>query len=327
MKEKNVSLKAIAARVGVSINTVSHALRDMNDISDEMKVRIRRVAIEMGYMPNHVAQTMNKDERPVVAIYVNNMANLYFTLLFDEIMSVFRRHNDYNLVLILSDGFDCEMVKKCVLQRVDIIVSSVGCDEKTAEYAALNRIGIVTVGGAAVFHGRNIDCITSDNDAGCRLVARYLSKFHSGKKYVYISDDYAYSNSRYAPFYEELSALEPDAEVIRFDISRDETDLLYEKISEGYRNLFCFNDMIAYEILHRLDDLVVDVRRMFPDLHIVGFDGLCTRIPGLKQITTIGIDYRRYAEIVYDVVRNRVEYPDHPAERVMLPVTLHQRKK
>ncbi len=115
--------------------------------------------------------------------------------------------------------------------------------------------------------------------------------------------------------------------MIKFDISRDDTTFLYEKIAAGYRNLFCYNDMIAYEILKRLDDLVVDVRRMFPDLHVVGFDGLCTRLPGLKQIATVGIDYRRYAEIVYEMVRNRLEAPDKPAGHVMIPVTIHQRKK
>ena len=327
MGVKNVSLKAIAAKIGVSINTVSHALRDMDDISEEMKIQIRRVAIEMGYMPNHVAQSMNKDERPVVAIFVNNMANLYFTLLYDEVMIVFRQRNDYNLVLVLSDSFDCEMIKKCVLQRVSIIVSYISCDEKTAEFAELNGIGIVIAGGSVVSKGKNIDYITTDTDSGCRLVARYFSKFHSGKKYVYISDAYEYSNSRYSAFYEELISLEPDAEVIKFDISRDETTFLYEKIAAGYRNFFCYNDMIAYEILRRLDDLVVDVRRMFLDFHVVGFDGLCTRFPGLKQLTTVSIDYRKYAEIVYEKVRDRLEDPDKPAERIMLPVTLHQRKK
>lgn len=186
---------------------------------------------------------------------------------------------------------------------------------------------LLLAGGSVVPKGRYIDYINTDNDSGCRLVARHLSKFHSGKKYVYISDDYEYSNSRYSAFYDELITLESDAEVIKFDISRDDTTFLYEKIAAGYRNLFCYNDMIAYEILKRLDDLVVDVRRMFPDLHVVGFDGLCTRLPGLKQITTVGIDYRRYAEIVYEMVRNRLEAPDKPAGHVMIPVTLHQRKK
>ena len=59
MSSKGVSLKAIALQLNVSINTVSHALRDMDDISEELKIRIRRKAIELGYMPNHVAQNMN----------------------------------------------------------------------------------------------------------------------------------------------------------------------------------------------------------------------------------------------------------------------------
>ena len=39
MSTKNVSLKSIAAKVNVSINTVSHALRDMDDISALPKYR------------------------------------------------------------------------------------------------------------------------------------------------------------------------------------------------------------------------------------------------------------------------------------------------
>lgn len=90
--------------------------------------------------------------------------------------------------------------------------------------------------------------------------------------------------------------------MIKFDISRDDTTFLYEKIAAGYRNLFCYNDMIAYEILKRLDDLVVDVRRMFPDLHVVGFDGLCTRLPGLKQITTVS------ASIIADTPKSSTKW-------------------
>ena len=67
MKEKSVSLKAIASRLGVSINTVSHALRDLDDISEALKIRIRRTAIDMGYMPNHVAQKMKKECSPTTS--------------------------------------------------------------------------------------------------------------------------------------------------------------------------------------------------------------------------------------------------------------------
>ena len=91
--------------------------------------------------------------------------------------------------------------------------------------------------------------------------------------------------------------------------------------------MFCFNDIIAYEMLSKLDNLVVDVRRMFPDLHILGFDGLCEWIEWFRQISTITIDFKMFAEKVYEVAKFRIENPTAPPVKVTLPVTLHQRKE
>lgn len=85
--------------------------------------------------------------------------------------------------------------------------------------------------------------------------------------------------------------------------------------------------MIAYEMLSKLDNLVVDVRWMFPDLHILGFDGLCEWIEGVRQISTITIDFKMFAEKVYEVAKFRIENPTAPPVKVTLPVTLHQRKE
>ena len=125
MKEKSVSLKAIASRLGVSINTVSHALRDLDDISEALKIRIRRTAIDMGYMPNHVAQKMKKDERPVVGVFADDFSNLYFNSLYAELLKAFRGSEEFDCVLMFSKSraFDVEMIKKCILQRVDVIIT------------------------------------------------------------------------------------------------------------------------------------------------------------------------------------------------------------
>ena len=87
MSLKNVSLKSIASELGVSVNTVSHALRDMDDISAEMKEKVVRKAMELGYMPNRVAQKMHKDERPLIAILIDSLSNLYFNTFINEFIS------------------------------------------------------------------------------------------------------------------------------------------------------------------------------------------------------------------------------------------------
>ena len=49
---RNVTLADIARETGYSINTVSHALRDKEDISDKTKEYIKQTAKEMGYIVN-----------------------------------------------------------------------------------------------------------------------------------------------------------------------------------------------------------------------------------------------------------------------------------
>ncbi len=47
-----IRLKDIAARAGVSVMTVSKAVRRVDDVADETAARIRQLAEEMGYVPD-----------------------------------------------------------------------------------------------------------------------------------------------------------------------------------------------------------------------------------------------------------------------------------
>ena len=53
-----VSLKTIAERCGVSTATVSKALNDHKDISEETKNRVKQTAEALGYFPNAAARAL-----------------------------------------------------------------------------------------------------------------------------------------------------------------------------------------------------------------------------------------------------------------------------
>ena len=53
-----VSLKTIAKQCGVSTATVSKALNDQKDISEETKIRVRETAEQLGYFPNAAARAL-----------------------------------------------------------------------------------------------------------------------------------------------------------------------------------------------------------------------------------------------------------------------------
>lgn len=324
MGKKNVSLKVIAAELGVSVNTVSHALRDMDDISKEMKQKVRQKAIELGYMPNQVSQHSKYGERAVVAILIASFRNLYFTFLADHLTKLFEERKEYNfLFLYKSQNKDVEIIKQCVLQRVDLLIVHKGLDKEAMEFAKLNDIQIVIV--AENEGNYAVDNVTVDEKSGCIQAARYLHGFYSNKRFLYVGIDYPLSNYRFGIFKRELESMgSKDIVHVVYESGKPET--IYQYIEKGYRSVFFFNDEVAYNALDDLDRILVDTRKLFPDLHLVGFDGLCEENLGMKQISTIKIDYLRFAEAIYDVVKYRLEHPKKPCQRVIVPVSIHRRR-
>lgn len=326
MGTKNVSLKMIAAKCGCSINTVSHALRDMDDVSDSLKSLIRKTAMELGYMPNHVAQSARKDEKPVVALvidYIDSFVNLYFNIFINELMKIFSEKNEYGFSFIYEKEFNKEVVKQCIVQRIDLIVTHKAPSEETLEYAKLNNIQIILAGDSPL--SPNMDVVSVDNVMGGKLAARYLRNFHNNNKYVYVGNEYFISDQRYAAFKNELSSFEDEYDLKFFNPEKEELNVLYQYIIDGYRSLFFYNDLMAYRILEGLDKIAVDIRRAYPDLHLIGFDGLCKYIPGLKDITSVGIDFEKFAAVTYRVISNRLRNFDSRKERVVLPVSIRRR--
>ena len=70
-----VSLKDIAANCGVSIATVSKALNDHSDIGTDTKIRIRKAAKEMGYVPNAAAKSMKTNRTHNIGVLFMDEAN------------------------------------------------------------------------------------------------------------------------------------------------------------------------------------------------------------------------------------------------------------
>ena len=74
-----VRLKDIAQATGVSVMTVSKALRDAADVSAATKVRIKAVAQEMGYVPDTTAQGLRTRHSKLFGLVISSLANPIFS--------------------------------------------------------------------------------------------------------------------------------------------------------------------------------------------------------------------------------------------------------
>lgn len=323
MGKKNVSLKSIAQECGVSINTVSHALRDFPDIASETKQKICQKAIELGYMPTTVSQRLRNEEKAVVALLIDSFSNLYYTTLCDELIKIFNEKNEYDVQILFYNGDDMSVLKQCVLQRVDMLVTHAVFTQEALAFAKLNNIKIVMAGSNT--DNINIDIISVDERVSCAQAARYLWGIHKSSKFVFVGIEYPVSFLRLQYFRDALLEL-GETDVVAFNHDKEDIRELMRYIREGYRSVFFYNDALAYTVLSELNEIIVDVRKSFPDLHLIGFDGLCEAICGMNQITTIKIDYREFAEAIYKVIKVRLENPKAEQQKAVISTIIHQRR-
>ena len=82
-----VTLKEIASRVGKSITTVSRALHDYDDVSSETKEEVWRVAREIGYQPNTLAQRLQKQSSDTIGLIIPTFGPRFSDPFFSEVLA------------------------------------------------------------------------------------------------------------------------------------------------------------------------------------------------------------------------------------------------
>lgn len=323
MRKKATHLKEIAYELGLSVNTVSRALRDCYDISDKTKKRVVEKAIEMGYIPNSVSQFIKNGSTKLFAFVVNNLKNMYFFNAFDMFAKALKNINtSFTLIYTDKPMVDVSILKQCISQRVDAIICFCRPDEETVKLAQFNQIPIIFLGQERT--NKELSTIYCDNEHGGILAANYLLNYHSGSKIVYYGlPDYYDSEIRFQSFSNAIKKASPDTEVLFLNNSTSSKDLV-KVIQDGFLNIFCFNDEEAYDLLDKLNSEIPNVRRIYPKLHIIGFDNLSCKIKGLVDITSINFDVNKIIEETLKYIKNYDNGMTNPI-KVCIPVSLHIR--
>ncbi len=102
MIKRNVTLKDIAAVLGVTPMTVSKALNDHPDISAARKREIFEMAKQMNYVPNAIAKNLRTNSSKLIGVIVADNSNPYFANTLKGIEQEFSSNN-YHTVIFNSN--------------------------------------------------------------------------------------------------------------------------------------------------------------------------------------------------------------------------------
>lgn len=167
MKDKaHVSLKDLAEELGVSVSTVSRALKDSPEIGEEMRERVKKLARERNYRPNPFAMSLLRNNPRIIGIIVPDIVTHFYSSIISGINDVARK-NHYS-VIITSSYEQYELEKQCVEDLVNIRVEGIiACiSQETTDYAhfeSLVRQHVPVVFFDRVCLQDSCPCVVADN--------------------------------------------------------------------------------------------------------------------------------------------------------------------
>lgn len=103
-RPKTVTLAEVAAKAGVSKMTVSKVLREVGNISEETRQRVRQAARELGYLPNSLAGTLSSRRSRIVAVIIPSTSDIVYAEVLSGVNAILRprgfRHSSESRNLI-----------------------------------------------------------------------------------------------------------------------------------------------------------------------------------------------------------------------------------
>ncbi len=123
---KNTTLKEIATKLGISITTVSKALKGYSDVSPKTKQAVLDLAEELHFTPNSYAVYLRTNESKTIGLIIPEVVHHFFSGVINGIIDEAEK-NGY-LVIILQSSESIELEKKqvdlLINKRVDGIIIS-----------------------------------------------------------------------------------------------------------------------------------------------------------------------------------------------------------
>lgn len=107
---QKLTLKKISKELDVSISTVSKALRDSPEISEETKQKIKAFASLYNYKPNNIALSLKNRKTKTLGVIIPEIVHYFFTTVIRGIEQV-ANERGYNVIIgVSNESFDKEVI-------------------------------------------------------------------------------------------------------------------------------------------------------------------------------------------------------------------------
>ncbi len=330
----NTTIKILAKQLNLSVATVSKALRDSYEISNETKQKVLTLAKELNYVPNPYASSLRKRVSNTIAVVLPEVADSFFSQAINGIESIAQDKGYHVLIYLTHENFVREeaILKEFQSGRVDGILISVSGETSQSDHIK----NVMTSGIPIVFFDRVCEdvktarVVTDDFECGYNATI-HLAK-QGCKKIAYLAapSNLSISNNRmqgYKKALEELGYKNDDQEIL---YCGDDTAKDYENIKKLLKKENRPDGLIACVEKFTTDVYLAckDMNLSIPgDVKVISFTNLQTAPilnPSLTTITQPAFEMgQKAASVLFESLCKKKS--DLKNETIVIPSVLHKR--
>lgn len=176
---RNVTIRDIAEKAGVSFKTVSRILNNEPHVRADKRERVMAVVKSLNYAPNLLARDLSsKVTRTVAFVFLSRQRifsrEYYFTEMFDSAQRELG-NRDYAVLFLSPDDVPADPVAYLSqLVRARRLSGLVLADLVQCDYTALDALGVPTVVLSRRALGRRLAGVMPDNAGGLRQAVEHL---------------------------------------------------------------------------------------------------------------------------------------------------------
>lgn len=308
---KIVRMADIAKKVGVSTVTVSKALAGKDGVSEEIRLKIRETAQEMGYrqMPaSHKSRPGKTGNIGILipACFLDDTSTSFYWELYEKVIRRLSMSNYYGILELLSE----EAERKPSLPRMlvdDKIDGLIVIGQISSSYRKMLQQKMFV---PTVFLDAYDSCdagfsVISDGYYGMYMVTSYLlSMGHRKICFVGTINSTSSISDRYFGYRRAMTeyGIEVTPDMILPD--RDQHgDILFGLPAELPTAFVCNCDLTAYELINQLGAHGLSVPQ---DISVAGFDNYSVPCISMPEITTYAVDMQGMARACVDALLHQI---------------------
>jgi LacI family transcriptional regulator len=189
MGKRHISLKDLAEELGVSISTVSRALKNHPDISMELTQKIQQLAHERNYVPNPLAMGLLRQQTKMIGVIVPDIVTHFYASIISGIEDVANQHGYFCIISSSGESLQKEVdsVNNLLKARVEGLI--VCLSQETREFSHFNRLignEIPLVFFDRVPSGLKVPTVTVDGVSAVKSIVHHF--YENGcRRIAYIS--------------------------------------------------------------------------------------------------------------------------------------------